>query len=131
MTDVDRVSTPSQTARCVSVMALVLLTTCAVPVVSVCAFPTTQDRSVMNVRQDTMDTQTVLLANVHKKALMAMCATSCLVSACVSQVWWVSSVTAVPLDSGSPNAQPPSARVILQELSLLILKRAPAAAGHT
>lgn len=44
-------------------------------------------------------------ASVRRKAHMATYATHCRVSACVSQGWWASSVTAVPLDSGSPTAQ--------------------------
>lgn len=44
-------------------------------------------------------------ADVHLKVRMAMYATLCLVSACACRGWWASSVTAVPLDSGSPSAQ--------------------------
>lgn len=82
----------------------------------------------MNVHQATMDTQTVLLASVHRKAHMAQYATQYLVSACVCQVWWASSVTVVHLDSGSPSVQLPSVRAIQQELRSQILKQAPAAA---
>lgn len=108
VTAVDQDTTPSQTARLVSVMGLVWLTVCAVQLASAFAFPTMQGKSVTNVHQATMDTQTVLPASVHQKAHMAAYVTHCRVSACVSQVWWANSVTAVPLDSGSLSAQPRS-----------------------
>lgn len=128
VTAVNQDTTPSRTARRVSVMALVWLTACAVQVANVFAFPTMGGRSVTNVHPATMDTQTVLSASVHRKAHMATYATHSRVSACVSQGWWASGVTVVLLDSGSPSAQPPSVCVTVQELRLLILKRAPAAA---
>lgn len=128
VTAVDQDTTPSQTARSVSVMALVLPTVRAVQVATVFAFPTTRGRSVTNVHPATMDTQTVLAASVHRKAHIATYATQCRVSAFVCPGWWASSVTAVPLDSGSPSAQPPSVCVTKQEPRLLILKRAPVAA---
>lgn len=108
VTAVDLDTTPSQTARLVSVMGLVWLTVCAVQLASAFAFPTMQGKSVTNVHQATMDTQTVLPASVHRMAHMAAYATHFRVSACVSQGWWANSVTAVPLDSGSPSAQPRS-----------------------
>lgn len=46
----------------VSVMVLVWPTVCAVQVASVFAFPTMGGRSVMDVHQATMDTQTVLVS---------------------------------------------------------------------
>lgn len=128
---VNQDTTPSQTARSVSVMGLAWLTMCAVQVASVFAFPAMGDRSVTHVHRATMDTRTVLLANVHMKAHMATYVTHCRVSACVSQGWWASSVTAVHQDSDSPTAQPPSVCVTWQELRSLILKRAPAAAYKT
>lgn len=48
--------------QCVSVMGLVWLTVCAVQVANVFAFTTMGGRSVMNVHQATMDTQTVLVS---------------------------------------------------------------------
>lgn len=50
--------------QCVSVMALVWPAVCAVQVASVSAFPTMGGRSVMNVHQATMDTQTVLVSGL-------------------------------------------------------------------
>lgn len=46
----------------VSVMGLVWLTVCAVQLASAFAFPTMQGKSVTNVHQATMDTQTVLVS---------------------------------------------------------------------
>lgn len=128
---VDQDTTPSQTARHVAVVEPVWLTVAAVQVASVFASTTMGGRSVTHVHQASMDTQTVLPASVHRKAHMATYATHCQVSACASLAWWVSSVTTVPLDSGSPIAQPPSVSVIQPELRSLILKRAPAAAYQT
>lgn len=130
-TAVNQDTTPSQTARLVSVMVLVWLTVCAVQLASVFAFPTMGGRSVTNVHPATMDTQTVLPASVHRKAHIVTSVTHCRVSVCVSQGCWDSSVTAVPLDSDSPSAQPPSVCVTRRELRSLILKRAPAAACQT
>lgn len=131
VTAVNQDTTLSQTARRVSAMALAWLTACAVPVASVFAFPTMGDRSVTNVRQATMDTQTALPASAHGKAHMATHVTHCRVSACVSLGWWASSVTAVTLGFRSPSAQPPSVCVTQQEQRSLILERAPAAAYQT
>lgn len=124
VTAVNLDTTPSQTARRVSVMGLVWLTMSAVQVDNAFASPTMGDRSVTNVLQATMDTQIVLPANVRLKARMAIRATHCRVSACVCQGWWASSVTAVPLDSGSPSAQLPSVSVTQQEPRSPIRKRA-------
>lgn len=122
---------PSQTARHVAVMVLVWLTVGAVQVASAFAFPTMGDGSVMYVHPATMDTQIVQSANVQGKAHMATSVTNCRVSACVSQGWWASNVTAVPLDSGSPSAQPLLVVVTQQALRWLIHKRAPVSAYQT
>lgn len=52
-------------------------------------------------------------ASVQGKARMVTCAAHCRVSACVSQGWWASVVTTVPLDSGSLSAQVTTSRTTI------------------
>ena len=54
---------------------------------------------------------------------MAVYATPCRVSVCVSQGWWASSVTAVPLDSGSPSAQVSTSGTIIVTNKILLGKQ--------